>query len=154
MSTRKLILTAMACGLAILIAGAVQLVRIGGGRDPGASSLLAVGATAEVGALAVAVEGVAVVEGRAVVTVRMASTGASAGGLADGWALVDRRGVLVERAGLPASATTSSCATAQLDAGGSVVCAVGFSADGLGEGGLAGFTALYGRGADKASWLL
>lgn len=57
MSTRKLIAAALICGLAILMAGGIQLVRLSGQAKTADEVLLAVGARAKVGAQEVAVLG-------------------------------------------------------------------------------------------------
>jgi hypothetical protein len=54
-STRKLIVVALACGLAILVAGGIQLFRISGARDR-TVDVLDEGQTATVGGVTLAVE--------------------------------------------------------------------------------------------------
>jgi hypothetical protein len=54
-STRRLIIVALLCGLAILVAGGIQLFRISGGEDR-VVEVLAEGQTATVGGVTLAVE--------------------------------------------------------------------------------------------------
>ena len=87
MSTRKLILLALACGLAILIAGSVQLLRIKNGE----SQTLQVGDSTELATATVRVTSGTVVGDQVVVEVRLAVAGTAAGALdrpVAGWSLL------------------------------------------------------------------
>ena len=124
MKTRTLILLAMACGLAILVAGGVFLWRVIANKDeltiPDASTL---GQSQQVGPVSATVTGASDVDGAVVVQVRMATTEplADAG---TGWALVVggdiRQPVAVPVSGGPA------CAGTAVAAGQSVDCALAF----------------------------
>jgi hypothetical protein len=68
--TRTLLLLAVACGLVILVAGVVQLLRIAGDDDAGDDGTFhAVGEEVSVGDLTVVVEGYAEADGAAIVDV-------------------------------------------------------------------------------------
>jgi len=66
--TRTLLLLAVGCGLAILVAGVVFLLQLAAEEEP---ELLGVGGRAEVGDLAITVDDYAETDGAAVVTVTM-----------------------------------------------------------------------------------
>lgn len=87
MSTRKLILLALACGMAILVAGSIQLFRI----QRSDSSTLAVGDSTEVATVTASVVG-AVASGESIlVTVRMRVADTAASPIGDavvGWSLL------------------------------------------------------------------
>jgi hypothetical protein len=68
-STRKLIVAALVCGLAILVAGVVQLLRIADAKDRDVP-ILAQGETTTVGGLSVSVAGSAFTEQAVEVAVR------------------------------------------------------------------------------------
>lgn len=55
MSTRRLILTALACGMAILVAGGVFLVRVAGSRDDRTVTIHRLGEAVRVGDLSVTI---------------------------------------------------------------------------------------------------
>jgi hypothetical protein len=70
-STRRLIIAALVCGLAILVAGVVQLLRIADTRDRDVS-ILAQGDTATVGGVSLTVSGSTVTDQVVEVAVRFA----------------------------------------------------------------------------------
>ena len=87
MSTRKLILAAVACGLAILIAGTMWLVLQNNDKSIVNATVVDVSVAQMLGDATVAVKSVAVVEGQYHVVVSV-STGASSVAAAKGWGLV------------------------------------------------------------------
>lgn len=84
MKTRTLLLLAVACGLAILVAGSIQLLRI---TDSPSPSVLAVGESATVADLTVTVEAVDEVDDVLTVRVRLGGVDDSAA-VTDGFRLV------------------------------------------------------------------
>ena len=135
MSTRKLIAAALLAGLAILVAGGIQLVLLA--REDGRTER----EVAELGTVAV-VDGIAVaarsarVDGGVLVLGVAFDPGASAGGdaartvaeLARGWALFEPDADLVERAELPADAEPCpSQPLAEAAGGAEVRCDVAFA---------------------------
>ena len=69
MRTRTLLLLAVVCGLAILIAGVVQLLRVAGQDDP--PRAVAIGEPVRVGDMRVTVEGVSERSGSVLVDVEL-----------------------------------------------------------------------------------
>lgn len=84
MSTRKLILLALACGLAILLAGGIKLFQVA--RDPAEVEVLALGENAEVGDMEVTVLDVIVRPDATLVDVEM--VGVDGDDAAEGWRLL------------------------------------------------------------------
>lgn len=105
MRTRTLLLLAVACGLVILLAGGVQLLRLTGDEHT-ADDVLAVGATAVAGDLSVTVVAAAESEGSMVVTLRLGGVDDPSG--IDGFRLVVP-GVVISSVEEPAAA--GRCAT-------------------------------------------
>ena len=127
MSTRKLILLALACGLAILVAGSVQLLRI----NRGTSSTLGVGDSTELATVTAKVTSGTVVGDQVQVVVSL-SVASSATSPLDrpviGWSLLT--GGLkkpVEASGVP-DGTVPSCADIEVPVGGERECILGFPA--------------------------
>jgi hypothetical protein len=85
MSTRKLILTALVCGLAILIAGGVKLIQVA--SDEVAVEVLAFGDEATLGDMTVSVLDVEQRADATLVTVTMTGVDLTSGA-ADGWRLL------------------------------------------------------------------
>ena len=85
MSTRKLILTALVCGLAILIAGGVKLIQVA--NDEVAVEVLAFGDEATLGDMTVSVLDVERRPDATLVTVTMTGVDLTSGA-ADGWRLL------------------------------------------------------------------
>lgn len=104
MRTRTLLLLAVLCGLAILVAGSVQLLRLGG-DGPGASDL-GVGDTASAGDMTVTVESAAETDGFMKVEVLLGGVDDESG--VDGFRLVVPGRALVPLAA--AQAGTDACA--------------------------------------------
>jgi len=85
MSTRKLILTALLCGIAILVAGGIKLFQVA--NDEKRVEVLSFGDEATLGDMTVSVVGVERTDDATLVTVTM--TGVDlASGAADGWRLL------------------------------------------------------------------
>ena len=97
MSTRKLILTALLCGLAILIAGGIQLIRI---ADDKPVSLPTIGEERVVGGVSVLPVEVIEAEGVSVVTLQVRSTEDAVPGALGAWTMV--RGATFSPVALPA----------------------------------------------------
>lgn len=85
MSTRKLILTALVCGLAILIAGGVKLIQVA--NDEVAVEVLAFGDEATLGDMTVSVLDIERRPDATLVTVTMTGVDLTSGA-ADGWRLL------------------------------------------------------------------
>jgi hypothetical protein len=120
LSTRKLIALALACGLAILIAGSIQLLRI---KDNDTSTL-AEGDSTELATVTAAVLDSSAGDGGTIVRVRLAVAAGAAAGLDDasaGWsALVSGETSPVQ------PAANGSCAV-PVAPGGSVDCELEFA---------------------------
>ena len=151
MSTRKLILAALVCGLVILLAGGIQLVVLSGDDGGDASrALLAAGEVAEVSGVTASVESVAGEDGRLVVAVTMAvdDGGEALDDAEEGWAL------FVTGASEPAPRVAPEerpCRGVAVPPGATVHCQVAFDVSGD-AGDEAGPVVLFGRGSERASW--
>jgi hypothetical protein len=119
MSTRKLILTALLCGLAILIAGGVKLIQVA--NDEVEVQVLALGDEATLGDMTVSVIEIDRRAEATLVTVTMKGVDL-ADGAADGWRLL-ADGRVQEPAG---DTTANGCTTVSADS--STRCTVGFEA--------------------------
>lgn len=118
MSTRKLIFTALFCGLLIMVAGGVKLFQTV--RDGNEVPLLALGESVTLGDMTVRVDGVRVTTERTLVDVALVGVdGASA---LDGWKLL-AGGKITEPISLPAGSGTD-CTTTKLNV--QSVCTVAF----------------------------
>lgn len=84
MSTRKLILTALVCGLAIVVAGAAKLLQVAGSDTR--ITVLALGKTVDVADMTVTVSEVRQTTGETLVTVSM--LGVEGADAAEGWRLL------------------------------------------------------------------
>lgn len=104
MSTRKLILTALLCGLAILIAGGVKLIQVA--NDEKQVEILGFGDEATLGDMTVSVVGVERSADATLVTVTMEGVDLATGA-ADGWRLLADGRVQVPAA----EANTNGCTT-------------------------------------------
>lgn len=135
MSTRKLIAIALVCGLAILLAGGVQLVLLSGRHKDSTVALLTEGQTAKVGAVDATLVAHEVAGDEVRISVRLAGASADA----NGWALVTRNGRLVPRLSAGAGCI------------GGGTCDVVFDAKGIDPVGL---IAIYGQGTERRSWQL
>lgn len=140
MKTRTLLLLSVACGLAILVAGTVMLVRLGGQST--SVPLLAVGDTATVGDATVTVDGVTVADGSVVVDLTW-------GGVDDAGALDDLRLVVPGHRVAPVESAGSGACTGLAVAERS--CAVTFDTTGLT---VAGPVLVLDRAGEKARWNL
>lgn len=145
MSTRKLIALALACGLAILVAGGVMLVWLAGNEEQlTLDEPLAVGESADVGGRRVTVLATEQVNDWFVVEVEIAPGGEAGGDAADGWALLAGGDL---RAPVPAPVGTVACAGTEIVAP-AVRCVLAFeAADGS-------KTLSYAYGDDQHRWRL
>jgi hypothetical protein len=125
-STRKLIGLALLCGLAILVAGGIQLFRIADARDE-PIEVLTVGEAGTVQGVTATVAGVQRA-GPIVLAVSVAASSASSGvdDLASAW-LVTSDGRAHEPVAVPEGAGTS-CSADPLPAGASSSCVLAFEA--------------------------
>lgn len=108
MSTRKLIIASLICGLLILVAGTVQLLQTAN-EDVQTINLLRVGAASVVGGVEVAVDDVKVTAERTLVTVTM--NGLAGKSPLTGWSML-ANGEITEPVGsrdCPASADDVTC---------------------------------------------
>ena len=96
MSTRRLIALALACGLAILVAGGIWLF-MASQTEPVVSSSLGVGETADVGEVSATLLAVSPRRDGVVLEVEMQSTDVAVGDPGQGWAMISPHG-LVARA--------------------------------------------------------
>ena len=138
MKTRTLLLLAIGCGLAILVAGGIQLLRISG--EPATSTALPVGATAQAGGMRVTVVGARAVGDVAVVTVRL-------GGVVDD----DVSAGFLLNAGAPVDSSVAPdqrCGAVGVEPS---TCALAFDLSGRR---IDGAVLVYRRGADTARWAL
>jgi hypothetical protein len=151
-STRRLIALALACGLAILLAGGVWLVLAGRGTDDDlVASFLPEGATAEVGGLVVGVIGSRLArDGVLVLDVQMVAGPEAVGAPGRSWGVISGRG-LVER---PEDQTGAphTCAAQDLPAGGELSCSIAFRP--TPDQQASQLVAVFGRDGQRASWEL
>ena len=147
MSTRRLILTALVCGLAILVAGGIQLFRL---ADDDPVELPGIGDRRVVEGVGVTVVAVDAVDGRTVVTVSLSASGPDAADAVgadagEGWTLL--RGDITgpvevpAGAGIPCDAVTVAEVAAE--------CVVAFAPAAEGDRYLA-----FRRGDVEARWAL
>ncbi len=156
MATRKLIIAALCCGLAILFAGGVWLVA--SAKDDSTSSpLLTMGQTAQVGELVATVADGQVDGTKAVLVVDLSlapSAPESVTDLATGWTLLSPSGADVTRSpDAPTPTGIPACASATVSAGSTQRCSVSYTLSEA-ESTLTGYTAVYTRGDDTAAWLV
>ncbi len=137
MKTRTLMLMALGCGLAIMLAGAVFLVQLTTQDDP--PPPLDLGGSAIVGDMTVSVDAVSELDG--VLTVTVTLQGAADDAPHDDFRLI--------ASGRPAAVATTTCAP--LSAGSAESCDVTFDvsgADGVSR------MLFYERGEQQARWTL
>lgn len=148
MSTRKLILAALACGLVILVAGGVFLVTLAGNRDElTVPALLAADTSAEVDGVELAYLGPQGTAGAAVVVVvrvRVSPEAADITDAAQGWALLQGS----PRPPVAVPDGEAACDGLAVPAGTTTECALAFE---RGEG--SGYLE-YARGDERARWVL
>ncbi len=145
MSTRKLILTALVCGLAILLAGGIQLVLLA--KSTSTATVLRQGASAPVGGAVITVSSSAATADAQSVTVRLDAGSTAIADAGEGWALL-RGGELRPRVDVPAGAALADCAGRPIAANASLTCLLAFAP---GDG-----TAIvsYSRGGEQSQWTL
>jgi hypothetical protein len=144
MSTRRLILAALVCGLAILVAGGIQLVRIANDK-PSTPAVATVGETQLAGTTRATVLGRDASAGLLLVTVRLEPAGPIADA-AKGWAV--NAGGLLAPTSPPPGRPAPPCRGAAVPAGGSLTCELAFAA---GEGRP---TVSYSDGGQQRLWTL
>jgi len=148
MSTRKLILLALACGLAILIAGSIQILRI---KDNEISTLVE-GDSTEVATVTASVLSSSADEEGVEVVVRLAQRADAEQAITDaslGWQmLVSGESTFVEPVA-PTASTQQSCIGLPVAQGGSVECAMRFARQKA-----AATVVRYRFGGAEASWSL
>lgn len=142
-STRRLILAALLCGIAILVAGGIQLLVLAGRGDQRApDALLGLGTAATVEGVRATVVSSHPSTDRLELEVEMSSTSA-VDDAAEGWVLLSRSGTRLE-ARPPASEACDGLAVGSDP----VRCRLGFAPPA--EGGTT--VAVYARGSRRASW--
>jgi hypothetical protein len=150
-STRKLILLALACGLAILVAGSIQILRI---RDSETVTLVE-GDSTELAALRASVVSSTVMPGETVVVVNMALASGAAEPITDaavGWTLLSSTLDAPVAATRPRDGGVPPCAGTSITPGTSAQCALGFAWNPE-DPGDTGFVTLRFVGA-QATWTL
>lgn len=140
MSTRKLILTALVCGLLIMVAGGVKLFQIAG--DEPKVSVLSLGVSAQVADMTVSVEAVDQQETATFVTVSM--RGVEAADALDGWRLLTGGEVLSPLRGDDPAPGSRLCV--RTESATPVTCVVPFPAS---KGSV---TVVYLRGGAQSQW--
>lgn len=118
MSTRKLILAALFCGLLIMIAGGVKLFQTV--RDGNEVPLLAIGESVTLGDMTVRVDGVRLTSERTLVDVAL--IGVDGARALDGWKML-AGGKITEPVSLPVG-SGAECTTTKLDV--ESICTVAF----------------------------
>ena len=118
MSTRKLILTALVCGLLIMVAGGVKLFQTV--RDGNEVPLLAIGESVTLGDMTVRVDGVRLTSDRTLVDVAL--VGVDGANALDGWRLLVG-GKITGPVSFPFGAGTE-CTTTKRDV--ETICTVAF----------------------------
>jgi hypothetical protein len=145
MSTRKLILAALVCGLAILVAGGAMLARLARGDAGSTVAPATVGATQEVGTTDATVESVAVDDGVLTLTVRVVGGEGGIEDLRAAWSVLAPRGLV------PRAAPRGGECTGPVSFGEDARCTVSFA---VGDDAATGLTAFFRAGDRSASWEL
>lgn len=149
MSTRKLIALALACGLAILLAGGIQLFLVAR-QDQSARRFLSEGDAAVVGGATAMVVSHQVDSGKSVaVTVELRAGDSPIASAEQGW-LLNRNGKLVDRVAADPASGVPACRGQVVEAKATLRCVVAFAAP-EGSGSL---FVVYGSGTQRASWEL
>ena len=118
MSTRKLILAALFCGLLIVVAGGVKLFQTV--RDGNKASLLELGESVTLGDMTIRVDGVRITENRTLVDVAL--VGVEDASAVEGWRLL-AGGKISEPVSLPVG-EGNECSTTKLDV--ESICTIAF----------------------------
>ena len=121
MSTRKLILTAMLCGLAILLAGGVKLLQVA--RETDKVTILSAGTQSTLGDMTVSVLAVDARADRTVVTVSM--SGVESADAREGWRMLAGGKVSAVTEGEWDATPVPACGTTSMEP---VTCALVFPA--------------------------
>jgi hypothetical protein len=143
MSTRRLILAALLCGLAILVAGGLQLVRLSGSDT--VVAVARVGESVSVAGVRATVLGQELAGSLLLVTVRL-EPGTPVADAAAGWAL--NAGGLRAQAQPPAGRALAPCRGASVGAGATLTCELAFT------GGEGRPTVSYSTGGQQRLWAL
>jgi hypothetical protein len=153
-STRRLIATALLCGLAILVAGGVWLFLTARSSDDTSAAISGqVGRPVLLGPLSLTAQGAEVgADGSVALAVEMAAVTGDVPHPAQGWAVFSNRNVArLDRVPPPADAA-DACTEADLSKGQTVSCRLFFH--GTSEQVRAGLLAIYGLGSSRAVWPL
>lgn len=137
MSTRKLILTALVCGLAIMLAGGAKLFQVA--TDKAEVEILALGDRAKQGDMTVWVDSIEQFDDRTDVTVGMSGIDGADG--SEGWRLIAGGKVVAPRS---ARGTDGQMCTVR--AGTDVSCVVEFTAT------TGSVTVAYLRAGEQSQW--
>jgi hypothetical protein len=137
--TRTLLLLAVVCGLAILIAGVVQLLRVAGQDDP--PRAVAIGEPVRVGDMRVTVEGVNERSGSVLVDVELGGVEDPDG--ADGFTLTTPGGLIEPD---PTAGNHCGATTTRVEP-----CTLAFP---LGDGTGSTRVLVYQRGDERVRWVL
>lgn len=148
-STRKLIGLALVCGLAILLAGGIWLVRAAGRDEGAARPPLAVGAAAELGEATVTVTGHRVADGLVTIDVDVTAGGQDVADAGQGWGLITD----VSQPVPPVDAGERGCAGTAVPAGTTVSCVLAFDGSGISRTPRSYVVGLT-LGGESASWRL
>ena len=139
MRTRTLLLLAVVCGLAILIAGVVQLLRVAGQDDP--PRAVAIGEPVRVGDMQVTVEDVRERSGSVLVDVELGGVDDADG--ADGFTLTTPGGLIEPD---PTAGNHCGATTTRVEP-----CTLAFP---LGDGTGSTRVLVYQRGDERVRWVL
>jgi len=143
-STRKLIIASLICGLLILIAGTVKLLQTATGSEE-SPTLLAIGTAAEVGSVSATVRGVQVTNGQTLVDVVM--RGVDVADASEGWSMLANGEITSPVAAAVCEQRASGAASDVSNEGDGLVCTLKFvAAQGTP-------TIVYSRDGEKRQWL-
>ncbi|MEY3453597.1 MAG: hypothetical protein RL574_1335 [Actinomycetota bacterium] len=144
MSTRKLIIASLICGLLILIAGTVKLLQTATDSES-TTSLLALGTTTELGSVSVTVRDVQVTNGQTLVDVVI--RGVDVAGVNEGWSMLANGEITAPNASAECEQRAGGAASNASNEGDELVCTLKFvAAQGTP-------TIVYARDGEKRQWL-
>lgn len=144
MSTRKLIISSLICGLLILVAGTVKLLQTTTDGEA-TTSLLALGTTAELGSVSVTVRDVQVTNEQTLVNIVV--RGVDEARANDGWSMLANGEITSPIASAECEQRASGTASGASSNGDQLVCTLKFvAARGTP-------TIVYARDSEKRQWL-